>query len=146
MTLPESLSGAAMGRLAARLVGSALSVAPALLVGLLPKCPMCIGAYLGAFGFVGVQALPVAYVWPLTWIFLAIAMGFMLNRARRRKRFGPFGAAMAGGLLLLYARWTEGDGFLVIAGMIVFMAASVWSWYLPASRSSCARAGRARAD
>ncbi len=135
-----------MGRFAVRMAGSALSVAPALLVGLLPKCPMCIGAYLGAFGLVGAQALPVAYVWPLTWICLAIAMAFMLYRARQRKRLGPFGVALLGSGLLLYAQWSNSNGALLIAGVLLFMVASVWSWYSPASAPSCRRGGRARCD
>ena len=63
-----------------------LGVAPAILYVLAPKCPMCLVAYLSAFGVtVGMASLALSVLGPLAVASVVLALGFAIWRAKLRK-------------------------------------------------------------
>ena len=63
-----------------------LGVAPAILYVLAPKCPMCLVAYLSAFGVtVGVASLALSVLGPLAVASLVATLGFAIWRAKLRR-------------------------------------------------------------
>ena len=64
-----------------------LAFLPAILYALAPKCPMCLVAYLSAFGVTfGVASLALSFLGPLAVASVVFALGFAL-RARKLPRF-----------------------------------------------------------
>ena len=64
-----------------------LALLPAILYALAPKCPMCLVAYLSAFGVTfGVASLALSFLGPLAVASVVFALGFAL-RARKLPRF-----------------------------------------------------------
>lgn len=60
-----------------------LGLFPAILYALAPKCPMCVVAYLSAFGVTfGMASLALSALGPLAVVFAVLALGFALRRAR----------------------------------------------------------------
>ena len=60
-----------------------LGVLPAILYALAPKCPMCLVAYLSAFGVTfGVASLALSFLGPLAVASVVLALGFALWRAK----------------------------------------------------------------
>ena len=63
-----------------------LGVAPAVLYVLAPKCPMCLVAYLSAFGVtVGMASLALSILGPLAVVSVVSAAGFAIWRAKLRR-------------------------------------------------------------
>jgi len=61
-----------------------LGVLPAILYALAPKCPMCLVAYLSAFGVTfGMASVALSVLGPLAVISMVLAVGFVLWRAKR---------------------------------------------------------------
>jgi len=64
-----------------------LGVLPAILYALAPKCPMCLVAYLSAFGVTfGVASLALSFLGPLAVASVVLALGFALWRAKVSRR------------------------------------------------------------
>ena len=60
-----------------------LGVLPTILYALAPKCPMCVVAYLSAFGVtVGMADLALSVLGPLAVVFAVLTLGFALWRLR----------------------------------------------------------------
>jgi hypothetical protein len=60
-----------------------LGFAPAILYVLAPKCPMCLVAYLSAFGVtVGMASLALSVLGPLAAASMVAALGFAIWRAK----------------------------------------------------------------
>ena len=56
---------------------------PAILYALAPKCPMCLVAYLSAFGVTfGMASLALSVLGPLAVASVVLALGFVLRRAK----------------------------------------------------------------
>jgi hypothetical protein len=78
---PAALDVREPGRARARLPW--LGVLPAILYALAPKCPMCLVAYLSAFGVTGGMAsVALSVLGPLAIASVALALGFALWRAK----------------------------------------------------------------
>lgn len=61
-----------------------LALLPAILFGLAPKCPLCLVAYLSAFGVtVGMASFVLAVLGPLAVASVVLALGVALWRAKR---------------------------------------------------------------
>ena len=59
-----------------------LGVAPAIVYVLIPKCPMCLVAYLSAFGVTfGMASLALSVLGPLAVASVVLALGFAIRRA-----------------------------------------------------------------
>ena len=60
-----------------------LGLLPAILYALAPKCPMCLVAYLSAFGVtLGMASLALSILGPLAVASVVLALGFVLRRAK----------------------------------------------------------------
>ena len=58
-----------------------LAFLPAILYALAPKCPMCLVAYLSAFGVtIGMASLALSVLGPLAVAAVVLALGFALRR------------------------------------------------------------------
>jgi len=69
------------GRMRAKL--SWLSVVPAILYALAPKCPMCLVAYLSVFGVTfGMASWALSVLGALAVVSVVLALGFALRRAK----------------------------------------------------------------
>jgi hypothetical protein len=61
-----------------------LGLIPAILYALAPKCPLCLVAYLSAFGVtVGMASLALSVLGPLAVASVVLALGALLIRRRR---------------------------------------------------------------
>lgn len=109
-----------------------LATAPGVGLALLPKvaCPACWPAYAGVLSAIGLGFLmETRYLLPLTSIFSAVALFFLVFRARRRRGFGPFiGGLVAAGVLMVGKFAFESDAAMYV-GVAGLMAVSLWnSW------------------
>jgi hypothetical protein len=104
-----------------------LPLLPAIALALLPKCPLCLGAWFGFLGAFGAGSwLGSAWQTPLGFAFVSIALAPLLLRARRVRDPRPLLLGAMGGAALLWGRYAA-ESFLLCAGLGVLMAASLWS-------------------
>jgi hypothetical protein len=113
---------------------SAVHLAPAIaplasgvLLALLPKCPACVAVYLSALGGFSADALPFTYVWPATWLFLALGLGLILRTSLSTREFRPLVFAAAGACVIALGRWLDAPGYTSIAGLVLLAIGSGWS-------------------
>jgi hypothetical protein len=96
---------------------------PLVLLVVLPKCPICLGAYLGLFAFLGWSSGVVATG---ANAFLVGCGGFFLVHwarvAHRRRRWFPWVLGVAGFAAVLGVRFLDGPFWLSWAGVIFFAA------------------------
>jgi hypothetical protein len=118
-----------------------LPVVAAAGVSLLPKlaCPACWPAYAGLLSSVGLGALASSrYLFPLTAVFLAVALCSLGFRAARRHGLGPFFAGLAASAAVLGGKFVVGSDALTYGGVGLLVAASLWnSWPRSAAPGSC---------
>jgi hypothetical protein len=105
---------------------------PGIGVSVLPKlvCPACWPAYAGLLSSIGLGFLiSTTYLLPLTALFLALALGALAFRARKRRGYGPFlfGVVAAVGILLGKFQWQS--NFALYSAVALLVIASLWnSW------------------
>ena len=128
--LERLLRGSALGHAARSLTASAASI----VVALLPKCPLCLGAYASALGIAGLQLAPYrAWLLPLALTLVLAHLAVLCRRATRTRRFAPVAVSAAGTLVLIAgSAWSMPalsftGAALAIAGAVLSTAAQ----YLP---------------
>ena len=127
-----------------RQVSRHLPLLPTLVLVLLPKCPLCVAAWLGILGSLGTSAWVLRlYGMPLTLALVGAplcALGISY-RATREPR--PLLVGLLGTLILLLGRGPLDVLLLVYVGLFLLSAAVVWSNLAQAraSRSRSAAAG-----
>src|SRR3982751_4095401 len=92
--MPADCPGCDRGGARARPRARAPSVAllSALLATVVPKCPLCLAAYLSIFGAtVGTVGVAVRFLRPLALVVCGLALGFMLLRALTRPNWSRGG-------------------------------------------------------
>ena len=96
------------------------------LIALAPKCPICFLAYFGVFG-VSAWSVSVYRVWlpPLTALWLALTVG-LLALGPATKRSGPVLLGLAASTAVFVGRFNFENRFLIGAGLIGLVAATVW--------------------
>ena len=94
-----------------------------LLVLLLPKCGLCVAAYLNLFGLLGLSVVHhYAWVQPILFILLAVGMSVALVKARRMGDYRTFSVSVLGTLVLVFSKslivsqWGAYIGFALLAG------------------------------
>ena len=92
--------------LARRWAGTAASILPGAVLVLLPKCPLCLAAWLTVVAGVGVSAAAAAHVRELIMVFWVATLAFAAARIIRRRAFrrSPFAGPPYGKL----TSWTSG--------------------------------------
>ena len=105
---------------------------PAIGLSLLPKvaCPACWPAYAGFLSSVGLGFLiDTSYLLPLTTVFLAIAVGALAFRAKRRRGYRPFVIGLVASAVVLIGKFNFESDAAMYVGLAVLVAASLWnSW------------------
>jgi hypothetical protein len=102
-----------------------LGVVPAFAVAMLPKCPLCWMAILGALGLGSIISL--AWLQGLTILFLAVALGALAFRARRIHRYGPLLLGAAAAAAVYFFKFVVDLETAVYAAGASLIAASVWN-------------------
>ena len=125
---------------------STLAVVPGALLSVLPvvSCPSCWPAYAGILSSMGVPFLmDAAWLLPLTLAALALALGGLAFRARRRRGFGPLilGAVAAGAILL--GKFVLGVNGPVYTGTVLLVGASLWNSWPKKQLAACDACGNA---
>lgn len=116
------------------------AMVPAVGLSLLPKvaCPACWPAYAGFLSSVGLGFLiDTSYLLPLTAAFLAIAVGALAFRARRRRGYRPFVIGLLASAVVLIGKFSfESDAAMYI-GLVVLVAASLWNSWPKRAEADC---------
>lgn len=97
-------------------------------VALMPKCPLCLGAYASAMGVGGLHLAPYrSWLLPLALLFILAHLAAMTLRASRTRRSTPlvFSLAGAGALVAGSVIWPLPS--LTFAGALAMMAGAVLS-------------------
>ena len=117
-----------------------VALLPALLAAALPKCPLCLLAYAGVAGSVGLDPILYrAWLLPLTLTFAAVALMMLAYRAPRRRGYRPLLLGAVAVAMIVAGKFILDFLPLLVAGMVLLLAASVWnSW---PKKEKAARAG-----
>jgi hypothetical protein len=99
-----------------------------LVVAVLPKCPICLAAYLGAFGLTGAESIvDAAWLLPITVACLLVALLALGFGARRRRGYGPLLLGLHAGALVVLGRFALDSSIAAGAGAALLIAASIWN-------------------
>lgn len=104
-----------------------LSCVPALVLAVLPKCPMCLTAYAGILSMLGLGSWWSAWVLPLTCLSLLGTLGALALRARRRRHAGPLWLGLLGAAVLLVGKFALDSRPSWYLGALLLGAAWFWS-------------------
>lgn len=120
---------------------SSLAVVPAVGLAVLPKlaCPACWPAYAGVLGSLGLGFLAdTAYLFPLTAVFLAIAVAALGYRARNRHGLGPLTLGLLAAATVLIGKFQLESNVAMYGGVALLVGASLWNaWPSRKVASSC---------
>jgi hypothetical protein len=121
-----------------------LPLLPAVVVAILPKCPVCAAAYLGVLGSIGARGwFQAAWGLPLASLCLVAALGALGFHAGRRRGYGPLGLGCAGAIVLMLGKFLFALPALSFAGVVLLAGAATWNgWPRRAQpRSGASRGG-----
>jgi mercuric ion transport protein len=110
--------------------GSTLAALPGIALALVPKvtCPACWPACASAFTSLGFGfLLRGRWLFPMTAVFLAIAVAALGVGARRRRGLGPFLVGVGASAVVLGGKFGLGIDAATYAGIPLLMAASIWN-------------------
>jgi len=101
-------------------------------------CPACWPAYAGLLGSLGLGVLlNSAFLFPLTAVFLALALFVLGHRARSRHDYGPLGVGTVGVAVILLSNFALGSTPLLYLGVAALVGASVWNSWPRKQKSGC---------
>lgn len=109
---------------------SSLATAPGITFAFLPKlaCPACWPAYSGLLSSVGLGfLLDTAYLFPLTAVFLILAVSALAFRARTRRGYAPLAMGLAAAVVILVGKFALDSNTAMYGGIGLLVAASVWN-------------------
>jgi protein SCO1 len=103
-----------------------LAAIPALFLAILPKCPLCLGAYLTAIGLGGTQAvLRSRWTIALSLLLLVIHVWVVVRRSRQLQGVGPLALTLAGTAALIAGSVLWDVRPVAIGGALALAAASL---------------------
>ena len=121
----------------ARSAGRHLPLLPTVALVLLPKCPLCLAAYLGVLGSLGAGAwVKGAWGLPLGAGLLTLTLGALALRAARGGDRRPPLVGLAGALALLGGKFLLDAPPLLYLGAAALAFASLWSVHLASRRTA----------
>ena len=106
---------------------SALGI-PAAGLTALPLCPACYPAYAGILSALGLTALLDTTVQTvLTVLFLSVALGALLFKAKSRRGYGPFALGASASAVLGFSKFVMGSDPITYAAVGVLVLAGLWN-------------------
>ncbi|NOQ35334.1 MAG: hypothetical protein GQ569_05495 [Methylococcaceae bacterium] len=112
---------------------------PAVLVALLPQlfCPACWPAYTSILSSLGIGFINYSpLLFPLTALFLLIAIGGIFYKAETRRGYSPFFLAIVASAIILIGKFALEISMALYAGIGLLLIASVWN-ALPKKEAVC---------
>jgi len=119
---------------------SSLATLPGIGLAFLPKiaCPACWPAYAGVLTSLGLGfLLDVRWLFPLTAVFLLVAVVALGFRARRRRGFGPFVVGLGASAVVLVGKFRFESDPAMYAGLGLLIAASIWNTWPRRAAPAC---------
>ena len=116
--------------MSARVWKQGLLALPGVGVSLLPKliCPLCWPAYAGLLSTLGLGFLiSTVYLFPLTVVLLAVAVGSLAFQASRRRGLGPFCLGLAAAVSVLTGKFYFDSPRTTYSGVGLLALASLWN-------------------
>lgn len=102
-----------------------ITILPAFAAALVPKCPLCWMAILSSLGLG--PAIGAAWLQPLTLFFLALALGAIAYRARRRGAYGALILGISAAIIIYISKFIFGLDSGAYLGSAALIAASFWN-------------------
>lgn len=100
---------------------------PALVVAILPKCPLCFAAYLSAFGLFGISPLQYGFwILPLIILFSVVTIMIFFRQARRSAEYNPFFLSLTGLTLIPVGKFYFENNLLMYLGIIILFISAAW--------------------
>ena len=110
---------------------------PAAALTALPLCPACYPAYAGILSAVGLTALSdTTAQTALTVLFLSVAVGALLYRARSRRGYGPLALGVAASVVLGFSKFVMGSDPTTYAAAGMLVLAGLWNVW-PHADAAC---------
>jgi hypothetical protein len=109
---------------------SSLITAPAAILSILPvlSCPSCWPAYATMLSSIGLPFLMnAAWLFPITAVSLAVALGGLAFRARQRHGFGPLFLGLLAVGAILAGKFVFESNWVAYAGTSLLLGAGFWS-------------------
>jgi hypothetical protein len=78
-----------------------------------------------------------SYLLPLTALFLAIAVGALAFRAKRRRGYRPFMVGLAASAVVLIGKFNFESDVAMYAGLAALVAASLWNSWPKRAETDC---------
>ena len=101
---------------------------PAAALTALPLCPACYPAYAGILSALGLGALMDTTIQTLlSLLFLSVALGALLYKARSRRGYGPFALGAAASAILGFSKFLMGADLITYAAVGVLVLAGLWN-------------------
>ena len=119
---------------------SSLATLPGIGLAFLPKiaCPACWPAYAGVLTSLGLGfLLDIRWLFPLTAVFLLVAVVALGFRARRRRGFGPFVVGLGASAIVLVGKFRFESDPAMYAGLGLLVAASIWNTWPRRATPAC---------
>lgn len=109
---------------------SSLATLPGIAATLLPvgMCPACWPAYAGVLGALGVGfLLKTSYLLPVTALFLLVAVGALVVRARSRRGYAPFALGLVASAIVLIGKFVFLSDVAMYGGVALLASVSIWN-------------------
>jgi hypothetical protein len=119
---------------------SSLATLPGIGLAFLPKvaCPACWPAYAGVLTSLGLGfLLDVRWLFPLTAVFLLVAVFALGFRAGRRRGLGPFFVGLGASTIVLGGKFGFESDLAMYAGLALLVAASIWNTWPRRATAAC---------
>lgn len=107
-----------------------IAMLPAIGMALLPKltCPACWAAYAGLLSSMGVGFINYTpYLFPLTALFLVIAVASLGYKAKRRRGYLPFVLGIISTVIIIVGKFIFESDVALYVGIAILMGASLWN-------------------
>ena len=102
-------------------------VIPALIVAVLPKCPLCLAAYLSVLGFVGISPLQYGFwILPLAIFFSAATLFLFFRQAKRNAKYFPFFLSLFGLIFISVGKFYFGFNLMTYIGAGILIISAIW--------------------
>src|ERR1044072_2360401 len=99
----------------------------ALLMAVLPKCPLCLMAYAGVIGIFGIDPfLYRLWILPITAALAVFTLAVLFFQARRNSRYPAFCVSLLAIVSLLLGKFYLSSDPIFYAALFLLLASAVW--------------------